>query len=82
MSYIGSDSFSPQVAYMMGGLQFRELHRDLVDSGQMTSRQFHDRILQGGIMPVEMVRARLTGASLSRDYQAGWRYLGDPLSRE
>ncbi len=80
-SFAGNYSPLYQVAYMMGGLQFRELHRDLVGSGQMTNREFHDRILQGGVMPVEMVRARLTGQPLTPDYRASWRYLGDPLGR-
>ena len=45
-----------QAAYMLGGLQLRALHKDLVESGRMTDRQFHDRILKGGSMPIEMVR--------------------------
>jgi uncharacterized protein (DUF885 family) len=75
--------YSPlyQAAYMLGGLQFRALHRDLVQSGRMTDREFHDVILHGGRMPVEMVRARLTGEPLARDYSARWRFAGDPLSR-
>jgi uncharacterized protein (DUF885 family) len=40
----------------------------------MTNKQFHDAILQGGRMPVEMVRARLTGAALTREYRAGWKF--------
>jgi hypothetical protein len=68
-----------QIAYKIGGLQFRALHEELVDSGQMTSREFHDAVLQGGRMPVEMVRARLTGQPLTRDYRTHWRWQGDPL---
>lgn len=78
-SFIGNYSPLYQVAYMMGGLQFRELHRDLVGSGRMSNQAFHDRILQGGGMPVEMVRARLLDTPLTSDYRASWRYLGDPL---
>ena len=63
-----------QVAYMIGGLQFRALHAELVGSGRMTNRQFHDAILQGGRMPVEMVRARLENLPLTRDYTARWRF--------
>lgn len=75
-----SGDYSPlyQAAYMLGGLQFRALHRDLVESGRMTDRQFHDAILQGGRMPVEMVRARLTGEPLTPDYTARWRFYGRP----
>lgn len=68
--------YSPiyQVAYLMGGFQFRQLHRELVESGQMGERAFHDTILQGGPMPVEIVRARLNGSALPADYEAVWRY--------
>ena len=68
-----------QVAYMIGGLQFRALREELVTSGRMTERQFHDAILQAGAMPVEMVRARLTGQRLQRNYRAQWRFAGEPL---
>ena len=48
-----------QAAYMLGGLQFRGLRAELVDSGRMTDRQFHDAVLHEGNMPVVMVRALL-----------------------
>jgi hypothetical protein len=72
--------YSPlyQAAYMLGGLQFRALRQELVKPGGMTNRAFHDAVLQGGRMPVEMVRARLAGTPLSRDYVADWRFYGDP----
>jgi hypothetical protein len=63
-----------QAAYMLGGLQFRALHAELVQSGRMTNREFHDAILQGGNMPVEMVRARLLGSELTPEHQPGWRF--------
>ena len=62
---------------MIGGLQFRALHRELVGGGRMTNKQFHDAILQGGRMPIEMVRARLTGAPLTRNYRATWKFIED-----
>ena len=63
-----------QMAYMMGGLQFHQLHRDLVDTRKMTDRQFHDAILKEGPIPVEMVRAILTKQKLTRDLTTNWRY--------
>lgn len=63
-----------QMAYMMGGLQFHQLHRDLVDSKKMTDRQFHDVILKEGPIQVEMVRAALTKQKLPRDFKTSWRY--------
>lgn len=66
-----------QVAYMLGGLQFYSLHRELVDSGKMKNREFHDAILKEGRIPVEMVRAILTNQKLSRDHITGWRFYGE-----
>jgi hypothetical protein len=81
-SFNGDYSPLYQVAYMMGGMQFRALHHELVDSGKMTDRQFHDAILQSGPIPVEMVRARLEGTRLPKDWKAGWKFLGElPASK-
>ena len=63
-----------QMAYMMGGLQFNQLHRDLVGTKKMTDRDFHDSILKEGPIPVEMVRAILTKQKLTRDFTPNWRY--------
>lgn len=63
-----------QMAYMMGGLQFYQLHRDLVGSKKMTNREFHNAILKEGSIPVEMVRAILTKQKLAKDHKPTWRY--------
>lgn len=63
-----------QAAYMLGGLQFHALHKELVESGRMTDRAFHDAILKGGPMPVELVRARLLDAPPPRALKAQWRF--------
>ena len=78
-SFNGSYSPLYQAAYMLGGLQIRALHEQLVVGGEMTEREFHDAILKGGRMPIEMVRARLFGEVPSRDFRAGWRFYGDPM---
>jgi len=75
-SFNGSYSPLYQAAYMIGGLQIRALHADLVESGRMTERQFHDAILQGGRMPIEMVRARLMGEAPAHDFSATWAFDG------
>jgi uncharacterized protein (DUF885 family) len=71
--------YSPlyQIAYLIGGLQFYALHRELVDSGRMTAREYHDAVLLGGRMPVELVRARLAGLPLTHDYEARWRFYNE-----
>ncbi len=77
-SFAGTYGPLYQAAYMLGGLQFRSLHRELVGSGKMTNRQFHDAILRENAMPVEIVRAILTNASLGRGYRPSWRF-ADPI---
>ena len=73
-SFNGSYPPLYQLAYMIGGLQLRALHAELVGSGRMTNRDFHDAILRGGSMPIEMVRARLMQQPPARDYRPGWRF--------
>src|SRR5690606_31597229 len=63
-----------QAAYMLGGLQFQALHQELVTSGNMSERQFHDAVLQGGPIPVELVRARLRNEAPAADWKASWRF--------
>jgi uncharacterized protein (DUF885 family) len=73
-SFAGSYSPLYQVAYMLGGLQLRALHRELVGAGKMTNRAFHDAILTENRIPVEMIRASLTRQKLTRDFKPGWRF--------
>lgn len=63
-----------QAAYMLGGLQFRALHAELVASGKMTEKQFHDAILQNGSIPVELVRATLANRPVTQNFQSTWRF--------
>ena len=63
-----------QCAYFLGAFQFRALHKELVDSGRITDREFHDAILKENSIPVEMIRADLTGQKLSRDFKSSWRF--------
>jgi uncharacterized protein (DUF885 family) len=76
-SFLGTYSPLYQIAYMIGGLQIRALHQELVGSGKMTDLEFHDALYQGGNMPVAMVRARLTGQKLERGGLAPWKFAGD-----
>jgi uncharacterized protein (DUF885 family) len=66
-----------QCAYLLGGLQFRSLHRELVESKKMTNREFHDAILRNNSIPVEMVRAILSNQKLSTDYSSQWKFYGN-----
>jgi uncharacterized protein (DUF885 family) len=65
-----------QMAYLVGGLQLYALHKELVDSGKMTDRTFHDTILRENRIPIEMVRAILTKQKLTRDFKTNWKFYG------
>ena len=59
---------------MLGGLQFRALAQRAGRRGKMTNRAFHDAILKENPIPIEMVRASLTGQNLSRDFTSSWKF--------
>lgn len=63
-----------QIAYMVGAMQFYSLRMELVDSGQMTEKEFHDTILQNNSIPVAMVKALLTEQELSPNFKSEWKF--------
>ena len=75
-SFNGSYPPIYQCAYMLGALQFYALHKELVDSGKMTNRAFHDAMYREGNVPIEMLRLALNGQKVARDYQTGWKFYG------
>jgi uncharacterized protein (DUF885 family) len=76
-SFNGSVGPLYQCAYMLGALQFRAMHKELVESGRMTNRAFHDAILKHGPMPVEMVRVDLMGLKLEKEFKTSWMFYGE-----
>jgi len=79
--FIGG-SYSPlyQCAYMIGGLQLKALHDELVP-GRMSDLQFNDAVLRLGAIPIELVRASLNGQALRADSTPAWRALIEPVDR-
>lgn len=75
-SFAGDYTPLYQAAYLLGGMQLYALHKELVDSGKMTNRQFHDAVLKENRIPVEMIRASVTTQKLMRDYAPAWRFYG------
>ncbi len=73
--YIGGD-YSPlyQCGYMIGGMEISALERELVGSGTMTQRQFHDALLTYGPIPIDLARAGMTNAPLTPTQAATWRF--------
>ncbi|WP_373549130.1 DUF885 family protein [Haliscomenobacter sp.] len=73
-SFTGNYGPLYQLAYMVGGLQFYALKKELVDGKKMSIKQYHDAILQENALPVEMLRAILTNQNLKKDFKTQWRF--------
>jgi uncharacterized protein (DUF885 family) len=63
-----------QLAYLTGGRQFYALKKELVDSGKMKYKEFHDAIMHLNCMPIEMIRAILTNQPLTSGFKTSWRF--------
>jgi len=66
-----------QAAYLLGGLQLRALRTELVDSGRITEKAFHDEILRHGSMPIAWLRVAVGNQKLTRDMRVEWKFHGD-----
>jgi len=75
-SFKGDYSPLYQVAYLTGGLQLFALKKELVDSGKMSFKVFHDAVIKENLIPVEMIRATLTNQPLTRDFTTSWHFYG------
>lgn len=63
-----------QIAYLVGGLQFRALHRSFVVNGEMSEKEFHDHIMRQNAIPVDMVRHSLLDRKPEPDYTSDWKF--------
>lgn len=63
-----------QISYLTGGLQLRALSRELVDTGKMTAKEFHDAVLRENSIPIELLRAKLTGQKLAAEHKPAWKF--------
>jgi len=73
-SFTGAYGPLYQIAYMIGGLEFYALKKELVDTKKMTYKQYHDAILHENSLPIEMLRAILTNQNIGRDYKPSWKF--------
>lgn len=69
-----------QVAYLVGGWQFRALHEERVTRGGWSEREFHDRVLREGSMPIHLLRERLFDRVGEAPPLAPWRFLDSPAN--
>ncbi|MDH4069958.1 MAG: DUF885 domain-containing protein [Ignavibacteria bacterium] len=63
-----------QAAYMVGALQFREMFEEYVGGRRIAEKDFHDRILEENMMPVEMVRLLLGTEPVPGRSMPEWRF--------
>ena len=54
------------------------MRRELVDSGKMAEREFHDAFLRFGPIPVELIRAALLDLPLTPEMRTSWRFADRP----
>lgn len=73
-SFNGDYSPLYQAGYMIGALQLRAMNKELVGGGAMTLKRFHDGVLESGMLPAELLRARLKGEKIPRDFRPTWRF--------
>ena len=73
-SFIGSYPPLYQLAYLTGGRQFYALREELVKTGKMTNKEFHDKIMRLNSMPIEMIRAILTDQELKENFKTSWQF--------
>lgn len=69
-----------QVAYLVGGWQFRALHEERVTRGGWSERDFHDRVMREGSMPIRYLRERLFDRLGREAPTVPWRFLDNPAN--
>ncbi|MCH7396460.1 DUF885 domain-containing protein [Belliella sp. DSM 107340] len=74
-SFEGSYGPLYQIAYMVGGLQLYALKDELVNSGKMPEKEFHDSILHNNSIPIEILRIVLSGEEVKKNYKTNWKFL-------
>lgn len=68
--------YSPlyQLAYLVGGLQLMSIKNELVETGKMSYKEFHDQVIKENYLPMEMLRAIMTKQNLSPDHETSWKF--------
>ena len=52
----------------------RAMRKELVDSGLMAEKAFHDEVLRQGSMPIALLRLAVGRQKLTRDTSVDWRF--------
>ncbi len=71
-----------KASYLTGALRIRALHKECVESKKMTDREFHDRLLTYGMIPIELIRADLLGLELTQEFSPRWKFYEAKLKKD
>jgi uncharacterized protein (DUF885 family) len=64
---------------LLGAFQLREFRREMVDAPEgprWGEKLFHDAVMRGGNMPIELMRTLFKGEELGIRKKAMWRFGG------
>ncbi|GGH26551.1 DUF885 domain-containing protein [Sphingobacterium alkalisoli] len=73
-SFEGSYDPLYQLAYMIGGLQLLSISDEMVGTGRMSYKEFHDKVIKENYLPMEMLRAILMNQNLSPNHETKWEF--------
>jgi uncharacterized protein (DUF885 family) len=73
-SFNGDYSALYQAGYMLGALQIYAMRKEMVEGAGMPEKEFHDRILKEGEMPIEILRALMQDRKLRPGHKAAWKF--------
>lgn len=69
-----------QAGYFLGAMQLYALREEVLRKGVMGEKDFHDRVLQANVMPIELLRALILDEDVEREYKTKWRFYDDVSS--
>lgn len=67
-----------QAAYMLGAFQLWQIRRELVETGKMPEKQFHDEVLQLGNMPWAVARLLLSRQEIPQELKP-WKFYNSSI---
>lgn len=66
-----------QAGYFLGAMQLYALREEVLREGVFGEKDFHDRVLEANVMPIELLRALITNEDVDRNYKTKWRFYDD-----
>jgi len=68
-----------QAAYMLGAFQLWQIRRELVDTGKIPEKQFHDEVLKLGNMPWAVARKLLSREEIPQELKP-WKFYNGSIN--